>query len=262
MASINTAATLLLWMHPGAYLFALFSQVKSVKETATNSGAIEDINNSRVNVVYHSIIKECFPNENLGDVSIFLSQKISLIEAFTSYKDRCLLVCPYFVQKDEDAFRFVCKREISHILDRDPTKNLIKMAIVLNTAMFVIRHHFNCSIFATVSSYIGILTLARKLFTGPSETKADDFAIKYATENELKGGLRWLKTQETYFFSLLDIVNSTFGPFSPAHVRAKKVQEALEQKGVIYHPTKDDLNPLKDVFSFALKLSENTKKYA
>lgn len=252
--TLNTTANLLLWMHPGSYFFSLFFQTMPVAFATENFGVLQDKNkNSKVNKVFDSIVNE-FQTERLPDVDLFLSpHHLSAAEAITSYIDRGLIVSPNFVEKDEEAFRFLCKRQLYHILNLNPTKTSIKMAVILNTTMLIIRRYFDCSFFTSALFYFVILTLSRKIFIGPLERKADDFAIEHASVNELKGGLRWVKAQQGYLYSIMNFTNSIFGPFSSAQVRANKIQTALNKHGVNYDPKDQELMPISDLFDIALK---------
>lgn len=244
---LNTTATALLWLHPGSYFFALFSQLKPVAFTTGNTGAPQN-KNAKINQVFTSIVNE-FKSEGLIDTHLLLvSNRPSIVEAITSFIDRGVIASSEVFETDEAAFRFLCKRQLYHVLHRNPTKITIKMAIILNATMLMVRHYFDSSFFTSALFYFGILTLSRKIFIAPLERAADDFAIHRATPSELKGGLRWIRTQESYLYSIMNFIHSALGPFSSAGLRADKIQDTLSKQGITYSPKVSELQPISALF--------------
>lgn len=256
MLSINTAATLLLWAHPISYLLDLVSRV--VPSAKIGKFWAELNTSEKSKTVYHSIAQEIL-RANLHS-KIIMSPHHTFIGTMILYTDLGAFVSPDLVEKDEDAFRFLCKREICHLINLDRMKNIVKMAITLNASMYIMRHFFDCSFFTTGISYLVILPLAGLFFQTRHENRADDFAIDKATINELKGGLRFIRAQEN-FFSLHPITylaNLIFGPYSSNQLRAEKITAALKEKGETYDPNNHEIHSLVSGFeiSFNLKSTE------
>ncbi len=104
--------------------------------------------------------------------------------------DATVIVAPGFYEADKDACSWVMKHEISHIKNNDTfTMPCVPCICQLAASIFGM-----CSL-----SFLPALGLAftvgivsRALFSQWREAKADDFAIENSSDEELKGGRRFL----------------------------------------------------------------------
>lgn len=104
--------------------------------------------------------------------------------------DAVVQIAPYFYAADKDACSWVIKHEISHIKHNDAfTIHAVPCICQLAAAIFGMCF-LPLSSAVMVACMVGLVS--QVLFLQWREMKADDFAIKHSSNEELKGGRRFL----------------------------------------------------------------------
>jgi len=108
--------------------------------------------------------------------------------------DAAILVAPGFYEADKDACSWVMKHEISHIKHNDPfTMQCVPCICQLAASIFGMR----ClSFLPAVGLAFTVGIVSHALFSQWREAKADDFAIENSSDEELKGGRRFLMAMQ------------------------------------------------------------------
>lgn len=160
---------------------------------------------------------------------------------FFNKGDAIVFVAPGFNEADKAACHWVMKHEISHIKNNDLfTVPLISCICATAAAVFGI---FSVSCFSATLLAIAVGYAAFSLFSRWREAKADDFAIKSSSNEELLGGRRilvalqklHLEERQNFWTKILtssDGNNRTDILHPLLTSRIKKIENTLKSKGI------------------------------
>jgi hypothetical protein len=137
-------------------------------------------------------------------------------------------------EADKDACTWVIKHEISHIKHNDA---LMTPAIscLCQLAAFTLGMKYR-SFFPAVTLALITGIVSQTLFSKWREAKADDFAIKNSSNEELKGGLRYLMAVQK--------IHSGKMPWNLTHPsfasRIQKIEKALHSRDAVVDPKEEN----------------------
>jgi len=137
---------------------------------------------------------------------------------------------------DKDACHFLIKREISHINHND-TIGIHFLSSATQLTLGFASRHFQLTYRSTLP--LLVTSFALPFFcTRSSEIRTDDEAIQGATDDELKGGLR--------YFSVIAELDKDDGIAPPTNLpidqRIEKIRKELSTRNIEYNSK--DLEPL------------------
>jgi Zn-dependent protease with chaperone function len=182
-----------------------------------------------------------------------------------------VLIAPGFFDADKEACKFVVKHEIAHLKNNDCLHiNVIKTIISIASAILgvVCFKPLKSLLFVDLTSIAvdSILWQWR-------ERKADEFAIKYGSNEELLGGLRFFKTLQKVNCQLREekgvlhkILISNKGEVRldlrhpSLESRCKKIEKALRARNVVLPSETEDLSSLQRVLYNSMKAAEDLDK--
>jgi hypothetical protein len=156
--------------------------------------------------------------------------------------DAVVMLAPGFHNKDKEACHWVIKHEISHIKNNDPfTIPLIGAISSMAAAVFGTLTMSRLSA-TLLTAAVGLTAFS--LFSQWREGKADDFAIKNSSDDELLGGRRFFMAfkemnlhERKTFWKKIEITsygNNTFDVLHPSLTsRIEKIEKLLEKKGIV-----------------------------
>jgi hypothetical protein len=121
---------------------------------------------------------------------------------FFTKGDAAILTCPELYKVDKDVFFSSLKHEVGHVKNNDCFISSLVQVIFSTIAVIYVRDKMS-SIFATIFG-IGAGTLAGTLFCRYCEGKADDFGIAESSDEELKGGRRFLLSVKRFNLEVRD----------------------------------------------------------
>ncbi|MEX1012932.1 MAG: M48 family metalloprotease [Waddliaceae bacterium] len=172
--------------------------------------------------------------------------------------DTTVLITPGIYEADKHACTWSIKHEIMHIKSNDHlTIPCVSGVCQLAAAVFGMCSFSFLPAVAT-ATLVGLIS--QSLFSKWQEAKADDFAIKNSSDEELKGGRRFLMTVQELalenrntFWSRICISSNGDTPLDIMHPstssRVKKIEMALRKRGVELN--KDvEMQKIKDLKSF------------
>jgi hypothetical protein len=207
---------------------------------------------------YKSLLEKLPGNEIKNEVSSFLEAhgirkdiifheiKNNFILAaagsnFEKISDSLVMILPGLYQRDKSACTWSIKHEISHIKNND---NLVipSIRVICGIALAI----FSIFYLSPVSGYFFCVGLNRLIGTSLwvwRESKADDFANENSSVEELRGGLRFMKSlqrlniaRRTSFSSRIFISKSGENRLDLNHPsldsRIKKIEKELRKRNI------------------------------
>lgn len=178
-------------------------------------------------------------------------------------------VNPDLYHIDFDAFMFTVKHEFGYVVKRDPSWNQLLRSTMLAGPLLLFHYYSGAACVAAIP----VSLLALKCFSNFVERRADNFAIKYATDDELKAALRLTEADLQHSQREIVEINSVFESFYhvgkvflrgelskqksiPSLIntyfyslpKRTKLIRALESRDITYEPSEQELAPLKGFY--------------
>ena len=158
---------------------------------------------------------------------------------FTKCNAMVLIAPDNFHEIDKDACNYILKHEISHIKHNDNfTTPCVAAACQLTASIFGM---YSLSFFPAVGLALAVGFTSNTLFEKWREAKADDFAIKNSSDEELKGGRRFFMAMQAVYIENRDTFwkriifsangNNRLGISHPSLTsRIQKIEKVLQHR--------------------------------
>lgn len=233
---LSTLGTLYLWMFP---LWGAKRDIYPYFKTAPKLEDFDEEFNSRVLKIFDEFLKKNNVDPNLKVYQKWTGHHMA---AFTSLKEKRIMVLPNLLDIDEAAFTHSFKHEISHVKDNDSIKTSLLCSIFSISSMFFLRHYYGFSFISTAIFQKILKEVFKKALHSCIERKADNFAIKNSTQDEIKGGIRFIHAaKEVSDNAPLPFLNYVLGTHQTPSSRKAALEATLNSE---YVPSSEELAPL------------------
>lgn len=126
-------------------------------------------------------------------IEIWNPNYIDSIDSLSSKHRPTILILPHLRTTDKQAFLWLYKHEVAHLLSRHTLKLYILKILTTSLGAFLFNFYYGFSFAVPILSITLFTSLLHLLSFYVMDIQADNFTLKNAPIEELQGGLRFLK---------------------------------------------------------------------